>query len=37
MDLVLTGHELGALCDAVIAALTPFLHLSLSGSDDLRP
>jgi len=33
---LLTGnaiHRTGALCDAVIAALTPFLHPALSGED----
>jgi len=33
---VLTGnaiHRTGALCDAVIAALTPFLHPALNGRD----
>jgi inosine/xanthosine triphosphatase len=30
-------HRTGALCDAVIAALTPFLHPALSGGGDPRP
>jgi inosine/xanthosine triphosphatase len=30
-------HRTGALCDAVIAALTPFLHPALNGSGDARP
>ena len=34
---IMTGsaiHRTGALCDAVIAALTPFLHPALSGTGD---
>ncbi|HUC23874.1 MAG TPA: inosine/xanthosine triphosphatase [Streptosporangiaceae bacterium] len=30
-------HRTGALCDAVIAALTPFLHPALNGSGNARP
>ena len=30
-------HRTGALCDAVIAALTPFLNPALNGSRDARP
>jgi inosine/xanthosine triphosphatase len=29
-------HRTGALCDAVIAALTPFLHPALSSSEDAQ-
>jgi inosine/xanthosine triphosphatase len=30
-------HRTGALCDAVIAALTPFLHPALNGSRETHP